>query len=227
MLEEIERMARFYEKKKPSSLRGKIHLLIGEDHRFLIRLKENEVEVEEVDTDEIDCLGLVMSEETFAKLDSGEWNGMTAAGRESMSESAPIDFRLPEGSRMDEETLQMMYHLGMHFFSKDYPTITKLGREHSRKVHGGNVVPIAYGHGIRSAYYTIEKGEQINEDELDPWDQVFTVIGGNGKALIDGEEIELEKNISVHVPPNTEHIVKKDEDEDDLELLWIAYGEKA
>lgn len=52
-------------------------------------------------------------------------------------------------------------------------------------------------------------------------------MGGTGKAIIDGEEIELEKNMSVHVPPNAEHIVKKDEGDDDLELLWVAYGEKA
>lgn len=121
----------------------------------------------------------------------------------------------------------MMYHFLTYFFSKEYPTITALGRKHARKIHGGNAVPIPYGHGIRSAYHTIEKGEQINEDELDPWDQVFTVIGGTGKVLVDGETIKLEKNMSVHVPPKTEHIIKKEEGNDDLEMLWIAYGEKA
>ncbi len=227
MLKDLKKMAECYQKKKPSDLIGKIHLLIGDDDAFLVRLEESDVEVKETGVDNTEDLGLVMSEETFDKLNSGEWTGMTAAGRSSMSESAPLDFRLPEGVEMDEETLQMMYHFLTHFFSKDYPTITELGRKQARKVHGGNAVPIAYGHGIRSAYYTIQKGEQINEDELDPWDQVFTVIGGSGKALVDGDEIDLEKNMSVHVPPNKEHIVKKEEGEDDLELLWIAYGEKA
>ncbi|MFW5945542.1 MAG: cupin domain-containing protein [Candidatus Natronoplasma sp.] len=227
MLEDLKKMAECYQKKKPSDLKGDIHLLIGEDDRFLVSLGESEVEVKETVVDNTGDLGLVMSENTFDKLISGEWNGMTAAGRSSMSEPAPLDFRLPEGKQLDEEIFQMMYHFLTHFFSKDYPTLTKLGRKHSRKVHGGNAVPIAYGHGIRSAYYTIQKGEQINEDELDPWNQVFTVISGSGKALVDGEEIELEKNMSVHVPPNKEHIVKKEEGEDDLELIWIAYGEKA
>ncbi len=227
MFEDLIDMAECYQKKKPSDLKGKIHILIGEDHGFLVKLEESNVEVEKAEVDNIGDLGLVMSEDTFYKLNSGEWNGMTAAGRSSMSEPAPLDFRLPEGAKLDEETLQMMYHFLTHFFSKDYPTITELGREHARKVHGGNAVPIAYGHGIRSAYYTIQKGEQINEDELDPWNQVFTVVNGSGKALVDGEEIELEKNKSVHVPPKTEHIVKKEEGEDDLELIWIAYGEKA
>ncbi len=227
MLKDLKKMAECYQKKKPSDLKGKIHLLIGEDYGFLVSLGESEVEVKETNVENTGDLGLVMSEDTFAKLNSGELNGMTAAGRSSMSESAPLDFRLPEGTAMDDDILQMMYHFLTHFFSKDYPTITELGREHSRKVHGGNAVPIAYGHGIRSAYYTIQKGEQINEDELDPWNQIFTVVDGSGKALVDGEEIDLEKNMSVHVPPKTEHIVKKEDGEDDLELIWIAYGEKA
>ncbi len=227
MLEDLKKMAESYQIKKPPDLKGKIHLLIGEDYGFLVKLGKSNVEVKETSVNDTRDIGLVMSEDTFSKLNSGEWNGMTAAGRSSMSESAPLDFRLPDGAEMDDETLQIMYHFLTHFFSKDYPTITELGRSHSRKVHGGNAAPIAYGNGIRSAYYTIQKGEQINEDELDPWDQVFTVIGGSGKALVDGKEIELEKNISVHVPPKTEHIVRKDEGEDDLELIWIAYGEKA
>jgi len=227
MFEDLIEMAECYKEKKPSDLKGKIHILIGKEHGFIVKLEENDVEVKEADVDVTGDLGLVMSDDTFAKLNSGIWNGMTAAGRSSMSDPAPLDFRLPEGTQLDEETLQMMYHFLTHFFSKDYPTTTKLGRKHARKVHGGNAVPIAYGHGIRSAYYTIQKGEQINEDELDPWDQVFTVIGGSGVALVDGDEIELEKNMSVHVPPNKEHIVKKEEGDDDLELLWIAYGEKA
>lgn len=225
IIDELKEMARSYEKKKPERIQGNIHLLI-EEEGYLVQLKED-IEVEVAGVEITGDIGLVMSKEVFERLADGEWNGMTAAGRSSMKESAPLDFRLPEGRSMDDERLQVLYHFLTHFFSKGYPTVTELGREHARKVHGGNAVPIAYGHGIRSAYYTIEKGEQINEDEVDPWNQVFTVIGGSGTAVIDGEEIELEKNISVHVPPKVEHIVKKEEGEDDLELLWIAYGEKA
>ncbi|MFP4051301.1 MAG: cupin domain-containing protein [Thermoplasmata archaeon] len=67
----------------------------------------------------------------------------------------------------------------------------------------------------------------MNDDDKDPWDQVFTVMSGIGTAVVDGKKIELKKNKAVHVPPNVEHIIKKEEGEDDLELLWIAYGEKA
>lgn len=226
MLQILKEMAQCYQKKKPSDLVGTIYISIGEENDHKVKLKEDEVFVER-GKESVEDLRLTMSEETFEKLRSGEWNGMTATGRSNMSESAPLDFSVPEGKDLDEEKLQMLYHFLTHFFTTEYPTVTDLGREHSRKVHGGSAVPIAYGHGVRHAYYTIKRGEQINEDELDPWKQVFTVISGTGKAIIDGEEIELEKNMSVHVPPNVEHIVKKDEGEGDLELVWVAYGEKA
>lgn len=227
MLKILEEMCKYYQKKKPRYLTGKIHILIGEDNGFLVDLKENDVTVEKSGLDMEGDLGLTMSEKTFDKLAKGEWNGMTAAGRSNWLESAPLDFRSPEGTNLEGETLQMMYHFLVHFFRNDYPTVTQLGRDHSRKVHGGNAVPIAYGNGIRYAYYTISKGEQINEDEKDPWNQVFTVINGTGTAVVDGEEMELKKKISVHVPPNVEHILKKESGDDDLELLWVAYGEKA
>ena len=227
MLETLRDMADSYRKKKPEDLNGKIHILIDDENGYTVELKEDSVEVEASRTELEGDLGLVMTKDTFDKLASGEWNGMTAAGRSTMSESAPLDFRVPDGSELEGDTLQMMYHFLTHFFSTEYPTVTELGREHSRKVHGGNAVPIAYGHGVRYAYYTIVQGEQINEDESDPWDQVFTVIGGTGTAIIDGEEIDLKENISVHVPPKVSHIIKKESGDDDLELLWMAYGEKA
>ncbi|MFP4051300.1 MAG: SCP2 sterol-binding domain-containing protein [Thermoplasmata archaeon] len=152
-------MCKYYQKKKPRDLTGKIHILIGEDNCFLVDLKENEVSVKETDTDLQGDLGLTMSKETLYKLVEGKWNGMTAAGRSNWSESTPLDFRLPEGTNLEGENLQMMYHFLVHFFSNVYPTVTQLGRGHSRKVHGGNAVPIAYGHGIRYAYYTISKGQ--------------------------------------------------------------------
>lgn len=68
-------MAKFYQKKKPSDLQADIHLLIGEDNGFLVRLKENDVKVEESSVDNKGDLGLVMSKETFHKLISGKWNG--------------------------------------------------------------------------------------------------------------------------------------------------------
>lgn len=226
MISTLREMSECYRKKKPSDITGLIHISIG-DEEYLVRLDEEDVQVEKAGKDRQADLGLVMSEKTFEDLRSGKWNGMTATGRASMSESAPLDFRVPDGEGMDGENLQLLYHFLTHFFSGGYPTVTDLGREHSRKIHGGNAVPIAYGHGVRYAYYTISQGEQINEDESDPWDQVFTVINGTGTAVIDGEEIELEKDMAVHVPPKLRHVVKNERGDDDLELLWMAYGEDA
>lgn len=227
MLETLREMADSYGKKKGEDIVGKVHFLIGDEEGYTVNLNEDTVSVERSGTEIEGNIGLVMSKETFHNLTTGEWNGMTAAGRSTMSESAPLDFRVPDGDELDGEKLQLLYHFLTHFFSGGYPTVTELGREHSRKVHGGNAVPIAYGHGVRYAYYTINKGEQINEEEEDPWDQVFTVISGTGTAVVDGEEIELKKNMAVHVPPMVRHVVKNEDGNDDLELLWMAYGEKA
>ena len=220
-------MAEGYRKQTPGDWTGTVRLRIEENGEYAVSIEETAVSVEETDGNVAWTVGLELSEETFEKLSSGEWNGLTAAGRESMSDPAPLDFGVPDGVELKGETLQLLYHFLTHFFTREYPTVTRLGREHSRVVHGGNAVPVAYGPGVRYAYYTIRDGERINEDETDPWNQVFTVVAGTGTATIDGEPVPLEPNVSVHVPPGVEHVVEPNGDGDDLELLWLAYGEGA
>ncbi len=53
---------------------------------------------------------------------------------------------------------------------------------------------------------------------------MFIVGGGSGTAAVDGEEIELEKNISVHVPYDVEHIVKKEEGWSLIRIFLILVG---
>jgi len=120
MLETLRDMADSYRKKKPEDLNGKIHILIDDENGYTVELKEDSVEVEASRTELEGDLGLVMTKDTFDKLASGEWNGMTAAGRSTMSESAPFDFRVPDSSELEGDTLQMMYHLLTHFFSTEY-----------------------------------------------------------------------------------------------------------
>lgn len=224
MLKSLQHMALKYSKLKPVEYIGAVNITI-EDKSYHITMAEKSVDVQEGLSP--DCLfAITMNEETYQKLQSGIWNGLTAGGKSKMSDSAPLEFVFPQNKSIAPELLQIAYHLGIHFFSSSYPSIARFGPQHTRVVHGGNAAVLAYGHGVRSAYYCIKEGQQINSDERDPWWQCFTIIGGSGVANIDGQEVVLHPGLAVHVPPNVIHTFRADAGQL-LEIIWIAYGNQA
>jgi mannose-6-phosphate isomerase-like protein (cupin superfamily) len=225
VLATLQDLAKNYARVKPKEYTGTLNMDI-EGRFFAIAMEKESVSVSEGRSEKA-IAELVLSEETYARLLDGTWNGMTAAGRENIRQSAPLDFRFLPGHTFSGQLLQMLYHLGMHFFQQSYPSVFRFGPAHTRLVHGGHAVPLAYGHGIRFAYYTISGDERINDDDAaDPFDQVISVIGGKGLAVIDGVEVALERGIAVHVPPRTTHLIKATGSER-LELFWVAYGSGA
>ena len=73
----------------------------------------------------------------------------------------------------------------------------------------------------------IKKGEQINEEgEVDPWHQAIIVISGKGKAKIGENTVEIKAKESYYIPPNSEQVIWND-NEDKLELIFLAWGEGA
>lgn len=224
MINDLKKLATNYNRVKPVEYVGVINFVIAGDSYYM-SMEQEQVSMHEGKYAN-PLLTIIMSSDTYNKLLDGTWNGLTAAGRARMSEPAPLDFELPEGRGLTGELMQMLYHLSMHFFSGTYPTVAKFGKGHTRIVHGGNVTALAYGHGIRSAYYCITDRQQINSDERDPWWQCFSIIGGKGIATIDGQQVYLEKGVAIHVPPNVTHTFKAFEGEL-LELIWVAYGNKA
>ena len=68
--------------------------------------------------------------------------------------------------------------------------------------------------------------DQANSAEKDPWWQCFIIINGKGVANIDNKEMDIEKGMAIHVPPNVIHTFKANPDET-LEFIWVAYGEGA
>jgi mannose-6-phosphate isomerase-like protein (cupin superfamily) len=225
VLATLQDLAKNYARVKPKEYTGTLNMDI-EGRFFAIAMEKESVSVSEGRSEKA-IAELVLSEETYARLLDGTWNGMTAAGRENIRQSAPLDFRFLPGYTFSGQLLQMLYHLGMHFFQQSFPSVFRFGPAHTRRVHGGHAVPLAYGHGIRVAYYTISGDERINDDDAaDPFDQVISVIGGKGLAVIDGVEVALERGIAVHVPPRTTHLIKATGSER-LELFWVAYGSGA
>jgi hypothetical protein len=168
----IKQMASNYARLKPSHMTGTFNLAIGEEW-FIVTMTETTVEVE-TGEDASAFITLLMSPETFDKLLRGTWTGLTAAGRENIHQVRAIDFRLPPGASLTPHLMQSIYHLGMHFFCTELPQAYKFGPEHTRKIHGGNATALAYGPGVRFAYYTISGDEQINDDDTrDPYGSVY------------------------------------------------------
>jgi len=225
LLDTLKKLAGNYARVKPHDYTGTLNLEL-EGQFFTIVMEKETVSLAEGRSEKA-MAELLLSQETFSKLMDGTWNGMTAAGREDIRQSAPLDFRFLPGHTLTGQLLQMLYHLGMHFFQQGYPSVFRFGPGHTRLVHGGHAAPLAYGHGVRFAYYTISGDERINDDNAaDPFDQVITVIGGEGVAVIDGVEVALERGLAVHVPPKTSHMIRATGSER-LELLWVAYGSGA
>jgi mannose-6-phosphate isomerase-like protein (cupin superfamily) len=222
LLEKLREMAKNYLKVKPNDFECNFNLKI-DSNSFNVEVKKEDISVSTGLVDDA-LITMKMNEETWNNLVSKKWNGMTAAGRERMSQPAPLDFEFSK--KINSETMQKLYHLAMHFFNTTFPTYAKFGIENTRKIHGGNAVPLAYGHGVRSAYYIISGDEQANSEEKDPWWQCFIIIGGKGVANIDNKEIDLENGMAIHVPPNVIHTFKAKPNEK-LEFIWIAYGKGA
>ncbi|MGE5653133.1 MAG: cupin domain-containing protein [Bacillota bacterium] len=225
MLQELQRMAELYSNLKDPKSLGIVNLHIG-GRSYTLRLGPDSAQVAEGVTPAA-LVDVAMSEETFKAICNGTWTALTAGGRASWSQSAPLDIRLPPGQRLTPELMATLYDLSMHFLNLNYPNVYRFGPGHTRQIHGGHAAAVAYGHGVRFAYYNIREGEQINdEDDRNPWDQVFACIGGRGTAVIDGIEVDLQKGVAVHVPPNKTHVVRASRDEV-LELFWLAYGKDA
>ncbi len=225
LIDLIKKMASHYATLKPAHMAGTFNLVIGNE-RFHVTMTREEVSAKPGE-DESAFITLRMGEDTFDKVHNGTWTGLTAAGRENIRQSAPIDFSLPAGVALTPQLMQDIYHLGMHFFATEPPHTYNFGPDHTRKIHGGNATALAYGPGVRFAYYTISGDEQINEsDSRDPMDQFISVIGGEGLALIEGREIELHRGIAVHIPPLATHVFRA-KPGSQLELFWLAYGKGA
>ena len=163
---------------------------------------------------------------TLQKLYDGTWNGLTAAGRAHVNDPAPLNFTMPR----DRDPLSFMregYFFVTHFFNTSIPTRLKFGPGHTRTIHGAGACALFYTEGLRSAYYCVSGNEVLNADGAkDPMHQAFIVIGGQGAATIGEETVSVSRGDVLYIPPNTIHMLKADEG-DSVEMIWLAWGDKA
>lgn len=169
----------------------------------------------------------MFSEETLSAIHSGKITGLTAVGRENMSDETPLNFRLGLNVTMTPDLMNKLLNFIQRFFNPTYPEVVKLEKEFARLVHGAWAIPMFYHTGFRSAWYQVEKGQQLNEPgDTNPFAQAFVIVEGHGYAKIGDNSISVHSGEAFFIPPETEHMLWT-EDDGPLKLIYLAWGENA
>lgn len=170
---------------------------------------------------------LVMTERMLRKLYTGQMTALTAGAKASVSDPAPLEYRLGPGQSFSPQLYADMLYFLQHFFTCTEPERIVLDESYARKVHGANAVALFYQPGFRSAWYQVKKGEQLNEPgDTNPFPQAFVFISGVGWTRIGEKTLPVRAGEAYFVPPGSDHIVWTDEEEP-VTLLWLAWGEGA
>jgi mannose-6-phosphate isomerase-like protein (cupin superfamily) len=219
-----------YQKKIKPPFQGCLQIDLDEtSQHWWIDFRENgEVSLAEGSAEDV-FMTIKTSTETLRQLHDGDLSPVTAMGRAHYSDPAPLDIvpgkqaSIAPGSRQFIEVLEFL----QRFFNRSRPEKIQLGMEHSRSVHGGNVVGLFYGQGFRSAWYALKKGERLNDpDDVNPFPQALVFLSGSGKAQFGELTCTVKAGEAYHIPPGSAHVVWNEE-EDPLELLFLAWGEGA
>jgi mannose-6-phosphate isomerase-like protein (cupin superfamily) len=165
--------------------------------------------------------------DTLRLIHEGKMTAMTAAGKATGADHAPLDIELAEGLEFTPEIKTQFFTFLYHFFNPTVPERILLGEEYSRVVHGANVVALYYHPGFRSAWYLVKKGEKLNEPkDTNPFPQAFIFIEGEGFAKIGDKTIKVKAGESYYIPPDSDHVVWTESDKP-LILIYLAWGEGA
>ena len=170
---------------------------------------------------------LIFSEETLRSIYAGKLTGLTAMGRENMSDQTPLDFKLGKNVSMTPELMDKFYAFVQRFFNPTHPEKVQLNKKSARLVHGGWAIPMFYHTGFRSAWYQLDKGQKLNEPgDVNPFQQAFVIISGQGYAKIGKNLLDVGSGEAYYIPPNADHVLWND-DPEPLCLIYLAWGEKA
>lgn len=170
-----------------------------------------------------------MDRATLDRLDRGTLNPGTAMVKAFSTDSAPMDVDFMEGFQPDESFMAGLLKVTFHFWTRGFPEIVPLGTEHARLTHGGNAVVLYYQPGFRSGWFSIEKGQHVNEDprsQSNPFPTLFVVTEGRGTAKIGGAEVQLEAGQSMFVPAGVTHEFWNQNDEP-MQGILVMFGEGA
>lgn len=166
----------------------------------------------------------VTTAEVLEDLCEGRMSGLTAAGKARASDPAPLEVVPGPGVSMTPGLAALLFSFGQHFFNRSLPERIPLGVEHARVIHGGHAIPLYYHPGFRSAWYSVGKGQQLNEPgDTNPFHQAFVIIAGEGTAKIGDDVVPVKAREAYYIPPGADHVVWTEADEP-LELIFLAWG---
>ena len=161
-----------------------------------------------------------MESTVFRRLLAGEADFGALIGRSKASEVRPINLEFPDPSKM-LEAWRKAKPLMNFFFSPGLVKSKTLSPEFAGEAHGAHPIPLVYWDGLRSSWYHVPRGTVLNEaGEADPYPQLFVILEGGGRLVLDEEAAEVEAGRAYYVPPNSVHMV---EALTDMRLIWIAW----
>jgi len=165
----------------------------------------------------------------YNKIYNEEITAMTSMGQAYPTDPIPLK---PKAIKpITDNLINDFLFFTQRFFNNTPYDRVNLSLKHSRVVHGGHAIPIFYQKtkniGVRSAWYQINKGEQVNEiGDTNPFSQYFIINEGNGFAKIGSDTIIVKANEAYFIPPNHDHVFWN-ENEKSLIMIFLAWGEGA
>jgi mannose-6-phosphate isomerase-like protein (cupin superfamily) len=166
---------------------------------------------------------------TLQKIDRGEINALTAMGKARASDPAPMDIEFMEGFQPEPDFFARFIPFSFHFWTRGNPETVSFGKEHSREVHGANMVVLYYQQGLRSAWAQIENGQHVNSDPKDqtnPFPTMFIGIRGKAVVKIGGKEFTMEGGKMAFVPAGVRHEAWNPYEEP-AEIILLMFGDGA
>jgi mannose-6-phosphate isomerase-like protein (cupin superfamily) len=161
-----------------------------------------------------------MTRPVFDSILSGEADIFSLTARAKMTDVRPVNFEV-----FTEEKAALIWEVGKamltYLFTPGRVKVKRLAPELAGVAHGAHPIPLVYWDGMRSSWIHLKRGEVLNvEGEKDPWPQLFVILKGQGRAIIGGEEFDVEPNRVVYVPMNLVHQLRA---VSDIELIWLAW----
>jgi len=172
------------------------------------------------------CAFYTLDLETLRRIDRGELNALTAMGRARESDPTPMDIDFMPGFQPTPDFIVRFFPFTFHFFTRGFPEVVPFGREHSRVVHGGNIVIFYYQEGLRSGWAQLEKGQHVNadpRDQVNEFPSMFIVIRGRAVGKIGGKEGTLQAGEMILVPAGVSHEFWNPYDEP-AEVILVMFG---